>query len=125
MKEILIKTTLELFTTINKASPKMHGNFKLLITLKVDRKALPVLIVGTAHSKQEDGYAIVVLNPHPDLFDQIKAGVAYHEDHLKDKVKHKCDFMIQLWFDLYKRNKYNITASYNPRNKNTNSIKIS
>jgi hypothetical protein len=84
---------------------KHAGNastFKGMFTMLVGEEEVPVLILGIAHYPIEDGQAIAVLNPDPDLQEELHAGTAYLGGLLKEIVSGKCDAMVHVWLDAYK-----------------------
>jgi len=84
---------------------KHAGNgskFKGMFTMRVGEDEVPVLILGNAHFPIEDGDAIAVLNPDPDLQEKLHAGTAYLGGLLKEIVSGKCDAMVHVWLDAYK-----------------------
>lgn len=96
-----------------------HALFKALLTISVEGNQLPVLLVGAAHGLHEDGEAIAMLNPEPDLYEKIHGGTAYSGGLLNEYVSGKCDGMVHVWLDAYKKpeNQESILDSYSPRTR--------
>jgi hypothetical protein len=92
------------FLAVLYASADHQAPFKLLITIQVDGEPKPLLIVGTAHGKVEDGSCIAVLNPDQDLIDKLGGSWGAHPFIFKEAVAGKCDLAISLWIDAYKVN---------------------
>ncbi|MDR9836787.1 MULTISPECIES: hypothetical protein [Herbaspirillum] len=100
--------------------------FKAKITVRHGDADFPLLIVGSAHQPQEDGQVIAVLNPDLDLESAIHAGCAYHGPLLKDIVSGKCNAMVMVWLDAYKRPEAGrtILASYVSRSPSAPKFKV-
>lgn len=94
-----------------------RGPFRCLTTMFMGSDAVPVLMVGTADGKIEDGEVIAILNPAEDLLERFQAGVGYHGPLLKEIVSGKCDAMVHVWLDAYSKSptRAKTLASYTPR----------
>ncbi|MGE0086574.1 MAG: hypothetical protein AB7S75_19375 [Desulfococcaceae bacterium] len=77
---------------------------------------IQTLIVGNAHREVEDGHCIAIINPDESLLTQVVAGCAYTGDTLKNIVKGKCDLMIEIWIDVYKKDGVSEISRYQSRN---------
>ena len=115
MIENVKQIAVDLFGCILKASADDNGTFKVLVTAKIGDSAKPLLLVGNAHSRIEDGHCIVVLNPNESLFNDVSAGCVYYGDTLKDIVLGKCDLMLELWIDAYKKDSVVEISRYQSR----------
>ena len=73
LKQLAVKT----FAAILPFSADSCSPFKMMTTIQIDGEVKPVLLAGVAHGKIEDGHIMAVLNPDPDLADEIKGGVGY------------------------------------------------
>lgn len=91
--------------------------FRCLTAIYLDGVAMPMLMVGTADGRVEDGEAIVLLNPDEGLLDRFKPGVGYDGGQLKEIVSGKCDTMLHVWLDAYSKapDRSKVLASYIPR----------
>lgn len=92
------------FVSVLTASPEMDGLFRSLLTVEVDGERKPLLLVGNAHGRIEDGHIIAILNPDQELLDQIVPGCAYNGFILKEILAGRCDLALDLWVDAYKVN---------------------
>jgi hypothetical protein len=92
------------FLAVLYASADHQAPFKILITTQVGGTRKPLLIVGTAHGKVEDGSCIAVLNPDQELIDKLGGSWGAHPFIFKEAVAQKCDIAISLWIDAYKVN---------------------
>lgn len=99
IKEIAVNV----FNTLLRVSADHGGTFRLLLTVQIGDETKPLLILGNAHRKIEDGHCIAILNPDNEAIDQVIAGCAYMGSSLKDIVQGKCDAMVELWIDAYKK----------------------
>jgi hypothetical protein len=89
-----------------------NAYFKSIVTIAVDGSMKPLLIFGNAHGRVEDGHCTLVLNPRRSLISRLTPS-AYSEGLLKKIVSGKCDLMISLWFDHYKKtNRVGVLAKY-------------
>ncbi|HEP6431517.1 TPA: hypothetical protein VDB83_005849 [Burkholderia cenocepacia] len=91
------------------------GTFKGVFTLNIDGTAKPVLLVGAAHGMHEDGEVIAILNPDEELVDRVHAGVGYAGGLLKEIIAGKCDAMVHLWIEAYRKDPASIIDKYQPR----------
>lgn len=110
VKQVAVRTFLNALAD----APDSNGTFKMLRSVKVGDTVKPLLLVGNAHGKHEDGHCIAVLNPDECLLDQIKAGVGYNHM-LKWIVAKKCDLAIDVWVDAYKENGISFISKYKAR----------
>lgn len=103
--------------SIKLASGGGRGKFRGSFTIFTGAGAIPVMIVGTADGSVEDGQAIAVLNPDPELSERIKPGVGYHGGLLKEILAGKCDGMVHVWLDAYLStpDRAKLIDSYSPR----------
>lgn len=111
IKEIAVNV----FSTLLRVSADHDGTFRLLLTVQVGEFTKPLLILGNAHRKIEDGHCIAILNPDNDVLDQVIAGCAYMGSSLKDVIQGKCDAMIELWIDAYKKDGVSEISKYQSR----------
>jgi hypothetical protein len=93
-------------------APKNDGHFKSLVTVLIDDKVLPLLLVGNVHSTCEDGDCIAVLNPTKELAAALMPGVAYAPADLKKIAAGSCDCMVALFLDHYKKKKQTVLGKY-------------
>lgn len=114
MKDQLTKIADSVFRTLLPVSAEERGIFRLLITVNVDGAAKPLLIVGNAHPRIEDGDCIAVLNPDRALLEEVSGGVAYGGG-IKEIVQGKCDAMVHLWIEAYGANETTVIYSYTSR----------
>lgn len=122
LEEDIKETATAIFRTLLRYSKENQGIFRVLLTSKHDEK--PFLIVGNAHSGVEDGHCIAILNPTPELAEEVRGGVAY-QSHIKKIVNKKCDLMLDMWIDDYTENgvstKFKVTILNKYRSKNMQS----
>ena len=124
MLEELKIITEKLFRSVLSISAKNSGTFRLLITARIGEMEKPLLIVGNAHSDIEDGHVIAVFNPDEDIIENVYAGCVYMGDQLKDIVGGKCDAMLDLWIDAYKKDSVSEISSYKSRTPKDAKFKI-
>jgi hypothetical protein len=100
----LKETATRVFLGVLPVSADHSAPFKAQITIKVNGEVKPVVLIGTAHSKVEDGNVTVVLNPDPLLRDQLlrEHGALMH---LKKMLSQRCDAALTIWIDAYKNNR--------------------
>lgn len=98
--------------------------FKGIVTISVDGVAKPLLILGNAHGRVEDGEIILVLNPRKSLIPDLKPGVTYGKGGIKQLVASKCDQMIHLWFDHYKAPPHRCSINAKYESKSTLPVEI-
>jgi len=77
--------------------PDDDATFRILITTTVEGEAKPLLLLGNAHRKFDDGHCIAILNPDAELVDKLGAGCGYSGVNLKDMVTKRCDVMLDVW----------------------------
>jgi hypothetical protein len=99
IQEVAVKT----FLAIMPASADDDGAFRMLMTVKVDDEMKPLLLIGNAHGRVEDGHCLAVLNPDPDLCTRLVAGCAYTHGILREIVSTHCDLALFLWIDAYQK----------------------
>jgi hypothetical protein len=92
------------FLAVLYASADHQAPFKLLITIQVDGEPKPLLLVGTAHGRVEDGSCIAILNPDQELIDKLSGCWGANSAIFKEAVAKKCDLAVALWIDAYKVN---------------------
>jgi hypothetical protein len=98
------------FLTILAASADHQKSYKVVLTVEVDGEDKSLLIVGTAHSKFEDGSCVALLNPEEELVAKLSGGWGGHTAIFKEAVAKKCDMAIALWIDAYRRDGVTETA---------------
>lgn len=76
--------------------------FRAMVSMNVDGTVKPLLLVGTAHGKVEDGHCLALLNPDESLANRIVAGCGYNGRVLKEIVAKRCDVALDIWIDAYK-----------------------
>jgi hypothetical protein len=101
----------EYHAAILRWAPKNDGLFKSVITVAVGGTARPLLLVGSAHSAFADGQCIAVLNPSKELAAEILPGVAYTPAHLKKVAAGRCDCLVGLFIEHYKKGKKQVTLT--------------
>ena len=103
-----------IFRSILKTSADRSGVFRVMITIEHDQEEKPLMVVGNAHPTHEDGHCIAVLNPDESVQKEIRGGVAYGGG-VKEYVQGKCDAMVELWIDAYKKDGTSVLSSYTTR----------
>ncbi|MGZ0002933.1 hypothetical protein [Burkholderia gladioli] len=91
------------------------GTIKALFTLNIDGSPKPVLLIGSAHGSHVDGEVIAILNPDRELFDRLQPGLGYFRGLLKEIVAGRCDAMVHVWIEAYRKDPSSIIDSYRPR----------
>lgn len=94
-----------------KVSPT-NGTFRTFVTFKTAEGDKPLMLLGITHGKFEDGHCYAVLNPDPDLCDELVAGCSYDSFGLKERVAKRCDLALDVWIDAYKDNQSSLTTKY-------------
>lgn len=97
LKDVALKT----FLGILRASADQDARFQTQLTVSVNSETKPVVLIGTAHRKIEDGWCAAVLNPDPDLRDELLQEQSAL-NHMKLLVAKRCDAAVNLWVDAYK-----------------------
>lgn len=100
------------FCAVLYASAETCAPFRGLITVPVGEEQKPLLLVGTAHLNKQDGHCIAVLNPDPDLVDQLHGGCGYTTPILKEIVSKRCDLALDIWIDAYREDGITVTTRY-------------
>ncbi len=77
--------------------PDDEATFRMLITATVGGEVKPLLLLGNAHRKYDDGHCIAILNPDAELVDKLGAGCGCSGANLKDMVTKRCDAMLDVW----------------------------
>lgn len=114
--EIVKQAAVSFFRSILPFSAAHNGTFKALLSVRVGEEVKPLLLLGNAHSKIEDGHCIAVLNPDTDIVDSLIAGCAYSGGALKWNVAKRCDVALDVWIDVYKEDGVIVGARYRSRN---------
>lgn len=114
LKELLKKYAIE--AVINALSEKNDDKgFKEIVEIDLAGETKTLFLVGYADRNIEDGSCIAILNPEKELLERIKPNVAYSGAILKEIIAKKCEFMVQVWVDAYKKDGVAILSSYRPR----------
>ena len=113
--ETVKQIAVSFFRSILPFSAAQNGTFKALLSAKVGDEVKPLLLIGNAHSKIEDGHCIAVLNPDKTLVDSIIAGCGYDTGILKWKVAKRCDIALDVWVDAYKTDGVFVGTRYRSR----------
>ena len=103
------------FKAILPISASDNGLFKGVITGKFDGTAKPVLLLGNAHSRMEDGHCIAIVNPDKELVDELTPGCGYSASILREIVAKRCDLAMDVWVDAYKKNGIYASQVYKTR----------
>lgn len=115
MIEQLTQIATSVFVTMLKSSSDERGTFRVLMTANIEGETKPLLLVGSAHPRIEDGDCIAILNPDKELCEEVTAGCAYNEALLRDIVGGKCDALVHLWIETYVKEGVNVIAKYKAR----------
>ena len=107
IKQVAVST----FLAILKNNAGDNGKFRMLLTVKVGDEIKPLLLIGTAHSRVEDGHVLAVLNPDSELCDTLSSS-GYYSSLLKEVVGKRCDAALGLWIDAYKKDDACVTGKY-------------
>lgn len=114
MKDNLTQVAEAVFRTLLPLSAQEDGIFRLLMTVNVDGSPKPLLVVGNAHPRIEDGDCIAVLNPDPGILDEVAGGVFYGGG-IKEVVQGRCDAMVHLWIEAYGGKETSVLYHYTSR----------
>lgn len=114
--EQIKQTAVNHFLGVLNSSADHNAPFRSLVTTKVGDSIKPLLLIGTAHSKVEDGHCMAFLNPDESLVNELTAGCGYGRMHLKEIVAKRCDLMLDVWIDAYREDGVTITSQYKARN---------
>jgi hypothetical protein len=115
IKAHIQQAAVKFFLGILHSSAADQPPFKGLITVEVDGEHKPLLLVGTAHSRVEDGSCIAILNPDPELVDKLHGGYGGNPALFKEVIAKRCDMAIILWIEAYKNNRVVVGATYKNR----------
>lgn len=107
IKQVAVST----FLAILKNNAGDNGKFRMLLTVKVGDEIKPMLLLGTAHSRVEDGHVLAVLNPDRELCDTLSSS-GYDSSLLKEVVRKGCDAALGLWIDAYQPDSVTVTGKY-------------
>lgn len=91
------------------------GTIRALFTLNIDGSPKPVLLIGSAHGSHKDGEVIAILNPDHELLDRLQPGLGYSGGLLKEIVTGRCDAMVRVWIEAYRKDPSSIIDRYRPR----------
>lgn len=86
--------------------------FRVMTTIHTVDGVKPLLIVGTANGKFEDGGCIAVLNPDQGLIEKIRSGVGYSWYNLKMIASRRCDAMIRIRNETFREDGVTISGKY-------------
>lgn len=109
------QAALQFFLGVLYSSAGDQAPFKALITIDIDGERKPLLLAGTAHSRVEDGSCIAIVNPDPELIDQVYGGLGGNPGVFKEIIAKRCDFALALWIDAYMNNRVLVGARYKNR----------
>lgn len=104
-----------IFRTLLPLSAEGDGTFRTLLTCSIDGETKPLLLIGNAHRRIEDGTCIAVWNPDQELVQELIAGCGYNEAQLKELVGGRCDAMALLWIELYVKDTTTVLGKYKAR----------
>ncbi len=124
MKERIKEVAIQLFKSVLLISTSHQGTFRLIVSVSIDNATKPLLLVGNAHSEVEDGHCIAILNPEESLMGEVVAGCTYMGNTLKNIVRGKCDAMVDLWIDAYKKDGVIVISSYTSREPKSARFKV-
>ena len=97
------EVAVSLFLPIVRANTAQNGYFRAVISVSVDGEVKPLLLLGNAHGDKEDGNCAAILNPDRALCDTLNPVHAGSGRILKELVAGRCDAMVPLWIDAYKK----------------------
>ncbi len=90
-------------TILKALSTEDEKGIHKVINIELDGKIKPLFLVGYVSQEIEDGSCIAILNPDKDLISRIESNVGYSGAILKKIIAQKCDCMVQIWLDAYKK----------------------
>ena len=114
--ETVKQVAVSFFRSILPFSAAHNGTFKALLSVRVGDEVKPLLLIGNAHSKIEDGHCIAVLNPDMELVDSLVAGCGYERSTLKWEGAKRCGVALDVWIDAYKTDGVFVGTRYRSRN---------
>jgi hypothetical protein len=123
IKAQIQQAAVKFFLGILHSSAGDQAPFKALITVEIDGELKPLLLVGTAHSRVEDGSCIAVLNPDRELVGILSGSYGGNATVFREVVAKRCDLAMTLWIEAYKDNRVIVGARY--RNKTPSPAKFS
>lgn len=124
MRKEVERLALEYMSMVIKTSGLADSLFRSVLEINFDGETKPLLLVGHAHPKIEDGHIIAIVNPDISLISQINPGCAYNRMHLKEMVSKKCDLMLDLFIEVYKTKKIQHSNHYKQRKSSKPKFKI-
>ena len=118
MKDRVKQIAESIFRAVLKVNADNQGTFRVIISVKVSDEIKPLLILGNAHGKIEDGTCIAILNPDEDLLSdsRVIADSIYYGDTLKTLVRDRCDLMLRLWIDIHETDNIKEVSGYVSKN---------
>lgn len=67
--------------------------------MMIENQVYPVLMLGTADGRGQDGDAVAILNPDVELMETL--GPRISQSSLKESVARKCDGMVHVHYEAY------------------------
>lgn len=89
--------------TILPLTDSQNAPFRTLITVKIDGKNIPLLLIGTVQGADEKGAFMAILNPDSYLVEHANSTLALYENIFKKTVATHCDLAIFVWTDKYNK----------------------
>jgi hypothetical protein len=111
LEDQIIQFALRIHQAALSISVSNTGLFKGLYSFHFNGRKIPLLLVGNADAKFEDGHCIAILNPSSSVMPQISPGVAYGSD-IKKIVSGNCELMLNMFFEHYKEEKTIVNDRY-------------
>jgi hypothetical protein len=112
IKAHIQQVAVRFFLGILHSSAQDQAPFMALITVEIDGEHKPLLLVGTAHSRVEDGSCIAVLNPDFELVGKLTGGYGANPAIFRETLAKRCDLAIALWIDAYKKDGVGVACTY-------------
>lgn len=101
-----------IFYGILYSSAEDNAPFKVLITSKIGEDVKPMLLVGVAHRRVEDGSITAFLNPDRSLVEEVSANAGYDKWAVRDLARRRCDMAVKIWVEAYNKKNFYIQGTY-------------
>lgn len=125
MKNKVSKIVECIFKSILSSSFGYQRTFRALITVEIEEnEPKPLLILGNAHSKFDDGHCIAILNPDEEILNKVQAGCAYLGGLLKKIIQGKCDLMVEMWINANDKDGGTVFNSYKSKTSKPAKFKV-
>ncbi|MRX08609.1 hypothetical protein GJ697_12235 [Pseudoduganella sp. FT25W] len=92
-----------------------RSHFRATFSMIIEKQVYPVLMLGTADGRVQDGDAVAILNPDVELLETL--GPIINQSSITESVTGKCDGMAHVHYEAYIKRPGNGTriGKYAPR----------